>query len=281
MKLHFTKMHGCGNDYIYINCFREKVNSPDRLAVRLSRRHFSVGADGIILICPSETADVKMVMYNSDGSQGKMCGNGIRCVGKYVYDRGIAEKSPVTVETASGIKTLDLIIENGAAAGASVDMGKAELRCEKIPVRLPYETAVSVPQTFGDDRYLITCVGMGNPHCVIFRDDIDGMDVAGIGSVIEHSSLFPEGVNTEFVRVCSENEIGMRVWERGSGETLACGTGACAAAVASVLNGYCKKGENITVHLPGGDLEVRYTDGGVTLTGPAAEVFEGTVETEV
>lgn len=276
----FTKMHGLGNDYIYINCFEQEVKDPSKLAIELSPRGFSVGSDGVILILPSEVADAKMRIFNADGSEGKMCGNGIRCVGKYIYDNGIAKKPAVTIETLSGIKTLELQIENGVCVGAAVDMGKAILECAKIPVRLPMETAIAVPQTFRGIQYLITCVSMGNPHCVVFRDEISSIDLANTGRIFETCHLFPDSVNTEFVKPVGKNEIAMRVWERGSGETLACGTGACAAAVAAVLNGICEKGKDITVHLRGGDLTINYTDERVLMTGPAVKVYDGTVEVE-
>ena len=280
MKYEFTKMHGCGNDYIYFDCFRQTVENPEKLAVSLSRRRFGIGADGVILICPSQVADAKMRMFNADGSEGKMCGNGVRCVGKYLYDSGLAARPVVTVETLSGIKTLTLQLQDGVAVGASVDMGPAELECSKIPVNLKRKTAVGIEQTFRGAQYAITCVSMGNPHCVTFWDDINRINIAHIGGLFEHCVLFPEGVNTEFVKVVGHNELSMRVWERGSGETLACGTGACASAVAAVLNGYCDKGADIQVHLIGGTLVVNYTDERVLLTGPAVTAFTGTVEVE-
>lgn len=278
MRYEFTKMHGCGNDYIYINCFNQKVDNPSELALKLSPRRLGIGSDGVILICPSEVADAKMRMFNADGSEGKMCGNGVRCVGKYIYDSKIAAKPQVTVETLSGIKTLDLQIENGVAVGATVDMGKAELACEKIPVKINLPTAVGVIQMIRGTRYRITCVSMGNPHCVVFCNDIENLGLKRLGPVFESCQLFPESVNTEFVKVEGKNEISMRVWERGSGETLACGTGACAAAVAAVLNNICDKNADITVHLRGGDLVVNYSDERVLLTGPAVKVFDGAVE---
>ncbi|HAM69847.1 MAG TPA: diaminopimelate epimerase [Ruminococcus sp.] len=279
MKLNFTKMHGCGNDYIYFNCFEQEIADPAALAVRLSDRHFGVGGDGVILICPSETADAKMRMFNADGSEGKMCGNGVRCVGKYVYDSGIAAKPEVAIETLSGIKILRMKVEDGIAVGATVNMGAAVLNPAEIPARFDGDTAVSVPLTVGGRDYSVTCVSMGNPHCVVFVDaDVNTLDLPKIGPSFERHEAFPEQVNTEFIRVIDDHTLQMRVWERGSGETLACGTGACAAAVAAVLNGFCPKGEDITIHLLGGDLTIRYTDEAVFLTGPAATVFEGSVD---
>ena len=275
--LKFTKMQGCGNDYIYINCFEQTVEDPAALSVRLSPRHFSVGADGVILICPSDKADAKMRMFNADGSEGKMCGNGIRCVGKYLYDNGIARRDVITVETLSGIKTLTVFAENGVATRLSVDMGRAETAPEAVPVRADAPVVNGVLEV-GGKEYKATCVSMGNPHCVVFRDDVDDMDIKAEGEQFERSHLFPESVNTEFVRVLGRNLLQMRVWERGSGETFACGTGACAAAVAAVLCGFCGKGEDITVHLLGGDLVINYTDERVIMTGPAVKVYDGCVE---
>ncbi len=273
--LKFTKMHGCGNDYVYFNCFTQTVSDPEALSIRLSDRHKGVGGDGIILVLPSETADARMRIFNADGSEAKMCGNGIRCVGKYIYDNDIAKKDTVTIDTNSGIKTLELDIQDDVCVGAAVDMGKAILSPEQIPVNLTGESVIARPVQFGGRDYTITCVSMGNPHCVIFRDGIDTMDIKSEGSAIENDPLFPDRVNTEFIEVVGKNELKMRVWERGSGETLACGTGASAAAVAAVLNGYCEKGAPVTVHLIGGDLVITYTDDAVIMYGPAAAVFDG------
>ena len=275
--LNFTKMQGCGNDYIYIDCFKQTVKDPAALAVKLSPRRFSIGADGVILICPSDRADAKMRMFNADGSEGKMCGNGIRCVGKYLYDNGIAKKGVITVETLSGVKTLTVFAENGVATRLSVDMGRAETAPEALPV-LADAPVIGGKLEIGGRDYTATCVSMGNPHCVVFRDDVDGLDIKAEGEQFEKSPLFPESVNTEFVKVLGRRELKMRVWERGSGETFACGTGACAAAVAAVLCGYCDKGEDITVHLLGGDLVINFTDERVIMTGPAVKVCEGVVE---
>ena len=280
MKLSFTKMQGCGNNYLYFNCFDQTVSDPAALAVRLSDVHFGVGSDGVILICPSNVADAKMRIFNADGSEGKMCGNGIRCVGKYLYDHGLVDgRTQITVDTLSGIKYLTLYPEGGEVRSVRVDMGAAILTPSEIPCTFPGERAVAVPLTVGDETYAATCVSMGNPHCVIFcEDDIDALDLPCIGPDFEHHPAFPERVNTEFINVLGTHELKMRVWERGSGETWACGTGTCAAAVAAVLNGFCPKNEDILVHLRGGDLTIRYTDETVWMTGPAVAVFEGTVE---
>ena len=279
MKISFTKMHGCGNDYIYVDMFKTPAFDYERAAIALSDRHFGIGGDGIILVCPSDKADAKMRIFNADGSEGMMCGNGIRCVGKYVYDSGIARKDVLTIDSLSGVKTLHMTIENGKAAAARVDMGPAILEPSRIPVNLPGERAVAVPVEVAGKEYKITCVSMGNPHAVIFIDhDPMELDLPKIGPDFEHHPLFPQRVNTEFVRVLDDHTLQMRVWERGSGETWACGTGTCASAVAAVLNGYCKKGEDILVHLRGGDLIIRYTDETVYMTGPAATAFTGSVE---
>ena len=278
MKIEFTKMHGCGNDYIYINCFDKEIEYPERLSVTLSDRHFGIGGDGIVLICKSDVTDAKMRMFNIDGSEGKMCGNAIRCVGKYIYDNGIAKKNPLTIETLSGIKTLGINTENGLVSTVRVDMGKAELEPSRIPVNLPGEQIVNYPLNIKDNICHVTCVSMGNPHAVVFCDDVAGLNLAGIGPLFENHEIFPERVNTEFVKIIDKNTIEMRVWERGSGETLACGTGACAAAVAAVLNGYCSKDEDIHVLLLGGELTINYTNETVYMTGGCTRVFEGVVE---
>jgi len=275
----FTKMHGIGNDYVYINCFEQEIENPNELAIKMSPRRFSVGADGVILICPSDVADAKMRMFNLDGSEGKMCGNGIRCVGKFVYDNGIAHKSTVTVETLSGIKTLEITDKDGLADTITVDMGKAELAPEKIPAIADCESIIDTAITVNGEGYSITAVSMGNPHAVTFCDEIDSLNLEEIGPHFEHHEMFPQGVNTEFIRVIDDKTLQMRVWERGSGETFACGTGACAAAVAAVVNGYCKPNEEITVHLVGGDLYITYTcDGTVVMRGGATTVFDGVYE---
>jgi len=279
MKLKFTKMHGCGNDYIYFNCFEQEVADPEALSIRLSDRHFGIGGDGIVLICPSDVADAKMRMFNADGSEGKMCGNATRCIGKYMYEHGLISKPEMTLETLSGIKILKMTEEDGKITSVRVDMGKAILKPSEIPTKYTGDTAVSVPLTVDGTEYAVTCVSMGNPHCIVFVDqDVNTLDLPKIGPSFENHEMFPERINTEFIRVIDDHTLQMRVWERGSGETLACGTGACAAAVASVLNGYCPKGEDITIHLIGGELKIRYTDEAVYLTGPATTVFEGSIE---
>ena len=275
----FTKMHGIGNDYVYVNCFEETVPEPEKLAVRLSDRRRSIGGDGLILICPSEVADFRMRMFNADGSEGKMCGNGTRCIGKYVYDKGLTDKTEVTLETLSGIKKLSLHVRNGSVESVTVDMGKAEFEPKLIPAIYDGEMINAPISAAGETRYA-TAVSMGNPHCVIFTDDrIEDLDLERIGPSYENNPIFPDRVNTEFVNVIDGRTFSMRVWERGSGETAACGTGACAVAAAAVKNGIAKPGENITVKLLGGDLEIKVMDDyRVYMTGPAETAFEGTVE---
>ena len=277
-ELKFTKMHGCGNDYIYFECMQNELESPEALAMMLSDRHFSIGGDGIVLICSSEVADAKMRMFNIDGSEGKMCGNAIRCVAKYLYDNDIVKKLHMTIETLSGIKKLELSTRNKTVSKVTVDMGKAELSPKLIPVDMPLEKIINEEVEIDNKKYNITCVSMGNPHCIVFCDDIDNLKLEEIGPKFEFNPLFPERVNTEFITVSGKNTLKMRVWERGSGETMACGTGACAAAVAAVLNGYCQKNEDIKVILTGGELTIKYTDDAVFMTGSATKAFEGVVE---
>lgn len=277
-RIRFTKMHGCANDYVYISEFDQKIRDHAKLAVYLSDRHTGIGGDGVIFICPSEIADAKMRMFNLDGSEGMMCGNGIRCVAKFIYDTGIAAKEELHIETRSGIKTCRITAENGEAVSVTVDMGRAELVPERIPVDFEGESVVAREIELLGDRYFITCVSMGNPHCVIFGDDPDRLDLEKIGPHFEHFSKFPERINTEFIQVLDAHTLKMRVWERGSGETMACGTGACASVVAACLNGYCQKGETVCVILKGGELRIRYTDAGVWMTGSADKVFDGFVE---
>lgn len=275
----FTKMHGTGNDYIYVNGFEEKLENPSEAAVKLSDRRFGIGSDGLILILPSDVADCRMEMFNADGSIGKMCGNGIRCVAKYVYDRGLVKKDVLRVETRSGVKTLQLRVEDGKVASVRVNMGQPELDPEKIPVLFSKDRMVDEEvYTPSGNVWRVTCVSMGNPHAVIFVDDVEGLNLPAIGPEMEKHAMFPERANIEFAQVTGPHEVQMRVWERGSGETLACGTGACACAVASVLTG--KTDRDVTVHLCGGDLHVFWdpdTDD-VYMEGPAAFVFDGTVE---
>ncbi len=280
-KISFTKMHGTGNDYVYIDCFKENIPEPSALARAMSPRRFSVGSDGVILICPSDVADAKMRMFNLDGSEGRMCGNGIRCVGKYVFDNGIASRETVTIETLSGIKTLKITAQNGRAKTVTVDMGKADFSAAAVPVEFSGKQMINAPVSVGGRGYNITAVSMGNPHAVIFCDDVKSLDLEAIGPDFERLSIFPQSVNTEFIRVIGERELEMRVYERGSGETYACGTGACAAVAAAVKNGICKSETEVTVHLLGGDLYITYTaDGRVIMRGGAEKVYEGVFEYE-
>ena len=276
--MEFTKMQGIGNDYIYINCFEEKVDHPSELSVRLSERHFGIGSDGIIRIEPSDTADCRMDIYNADGSQAMMCGNGIRCVGKYVYDRGIVKKEVIHVDTMSGIKTLQLAVQDGRVTSVTVNMGKPSLRAKDIPATLKLDEIIDEPIMVNDSEYRITCVSMGNPHCVLFVDNVDKIQPENIGSKLENNEIFPQRANIEFVQVLNKNEINMRVWERGSGETWACGTGACAAAVASAINK--KTDRTVKIHLKGGDLDINWDEKAdcVFMKGPAEFVFDGTIE---
>lgn len=278
MKLQFYKMQGIGNDYVYVDGFEQTLENPEELSIKISDRHFGVGSDGLILLLPSTVADLRMRMFNADGSEGKMCGNGIRCVGKLAYEKGIVHHSTVTVETLSGIKTLRLDVQDGKVRGVTVDMGAPELLAAQVPVRFDGVRMVNEPFTVGEETYNITCVSMGNPHAVIFTQGIDGMELEKIGPQFEHHAAFPDSVNTEFVEVLDTHSLKMRVWERGSGETLACGTGACAVAVAACLNGHCPRGEAITVHLRGGDLEITWENDRVWMKGPAELVFTGEME---
>ncbi len=273
----FVKMQGLGNDYLYFDCTKEAIDNPSELAVKLSNRNFGAGSDGIILICPSDVADFRMDMYNEDGSQGKMCGNGIRCVGKFVHDRGLTDKTVVTVETLSGIKVLDLTLDdNGLVKFVRVDMGEPELECKKIPALFDSERAVAVNLNVDNIDYTVTCISMGNPHCVIFTEEnIDDIKLEHIGPSFENNPIFPDRVNTEFVNILPDGVLKMRVWERGSGETLACGTGACAVFAAAVLNGIAKERKGI-VRLRGGDLQIEWgEDKHIYMTGPAEFVYEG------
>lgn len=278
MMLKFAKMQGTGDDYIFIENFDGRITCPESLCISLCDRHYGVGGYGIVLLENSDVADVKMRMFNRDGSEGSMAGSCIRCTGKYLYDNGIVDKEKITVETASGVKNLELYIFNGRVSLVSVDMGKAILEPSQVPCNLNSKRAVNVPVDIGGSTYFITCLSMGNPHCVVFCDRVDGVDIDRTGPLFEHSHIFPNGVNTEFVRVVNESTLKMRVWERGSGETMACGTGACAAAVAAVLNGFCEKGSDITVKVRGGDLIVNYTDESIILTGDAKLVYNGVTE---
>lgn len=275
----FTKMHGIGNDYIYVNCLEETVPNPSELAVKLSDRHFGVGGDGLILIKPSQKADFEMDMYNADGSRGMMCGNGIRCVAKYVYDKGLTDKTTISIDTQVGVKYLDLTVENGKAVLIKVNMGSPSFLAEQIPVTADTKEVVAAPLTVEDRDYQITCVSMGNPHCVTFlKEDVRDLDLEKIGPFFENHKRFPDRINTEFVNVIDRKTLRMRVWERGSGETLACGTGACAVAAAAVRNGLAD--EEVTVHLLGGDLQICWDKEAdlIYMTGPAEIVFDGEVE---
>ncbi|MDD6182770.1 MAG: diaminopimelate epimerase [Lachnospiraceae bacterium] len=276
----FTKMQGIGNDYVYVNCLEEKVDHPEELAKLVSDRHFGIGSDGLILIKPSEVADFEMAMYNADGSRGEMCGNGIRCVAKYVYDRGLTDKTHISIETLAGIKYLELTVEKGQVSQVRVDMGEPEFLAEKIPVISQQEKVIDVPITAGEKDYRMTCVSMGNPHCVVFMEDVEHLEIEKIGPLFENHELFPKRINTEFVKVIDRKTLQMRVWERGSGETLACGTGACATAVAAMLNGFCE--EEVQIHLLGGDLTIEWNkeSNHVFMTGPAEIVFDGEITCE-
>lgn len=279
--LTFSKMHGIGNDYIYINCFQETVTDPEKLSIFMSNVRFGVGSDGLVLILPSEVADFRMRIFNADGSEAMMCGNATRCVGKYVYEHGMTDKTEVSLETNSGIKYLTLYVNEATnqVDAVKVDMGKAILKPAEIPVADDGERFIARPVTVDGVSYNMTCVSMGNPHAIVFLPEIDSLDLEKIGPSFEHHALFPNRVNTEFIRVIDAHTLQMRVWERGSGETFACGTGACAAAVASVLNGYCKREQEILIHLRGGDLRIIYHDDeSVTMIGPATFVFEGKME---
>ncbi|HOF98948.1 MAG TPA: diaminopimelate epimerase [Paludibacteraceae bacterium] len=274
----FTKMHGIGNDYIYINGFEEQLENPGELSIRLSDRHKGVGSDGLVIILPSSKADFRMQMFNADGSEAEMCGNAARCIGKYVYEKGMTDKTELTLETLAGIKTLQLFLdERNNVVSVTVDMGKPVLEAEKIPTTLPGKQIVNFPVSFDGINYAITCVSMGNPHTVIFTENIANMDIEKMGKKIENAPIFPRRTNVEFIEVIDKSRIEMRVWERGSGETMACGTGACASVVAGVLNGLVSR--KATVELLGGNLEIEWNenDEHVYLTGPAETVFEGEI----
>lgn len=273
--MEFTKMQGLGNDYVYVNCFKEKIENPSEMAVKVSDRHFGIGSDGLILIKPSEVADFEMEMYNADGSRGEMCGNGIRCVAKYVYDYGLTDKTSISVETLGGIKYLDLTVEHGKVTLVKVDMGTSILKPELIPIVAKGETVIDEPIMVGGKEYHMTGVSMGNPHDVVFMDDIKNLEIEKIGPLFENHERFPNRINTEFVNVIDRHTAQMRVWERGSGETLACGTGACAVAVACILNGLTEN--TVTVKLLGGDLQIEWDreKNTVYMTGPAEVSFDG------
>lgn len=273
-------MQGIGNDYVYVNCFEETVKDPAAVARYVSDRHFGIGSDGLILIKPSDIADCEMDMYNLDGSQGAMCGNGIRCVAKYVYDYGIVKKENISVSTKSGIKYLDLTVRDGKVALVRVNMGSPVLTASQIPVVSSTEEMINAPLKVNGETYYITAVSMGNPHAIVYITDVDHLDIGEIGPYFENHMAFPDRVNTEFVEVLDDHTLKMRVWERGSGETLACGTGACAVAVASILNGHVDGEKPVTVKLLGGDLEIFWDrqENLVYMTGPAATVFDGEID---
>ena len=279
----FTKMQGLGNDYVYVNCFKEKIDNPHEVAKIVSDRHFGIGSDGLIMINPSKVADFEMEMYNADGSRGEMCGNGIRCVAKYVYDYGLTDKTHISVETLGGIKYLDLTVKDGKVALVRVDMGEPELDPEKIPIIMKgysdeTDRVLNAQIKVDGKEYHMTGVSMGNPHDVVYIDDVQGLDIEKIGPKFENHERFPQRINTEFARVIDRKTVEMRVWERGSGETLACGTGACAVAVASILNGYTER--EVEIRLLGGNLQIEWNeeDNHVYMTGPATVVFDGEIE---
>ena len=271
----FTKLHGCGNGYIYVNLFEETLENPAEMAIRVSDHHFGIGSDGLITIGPSEIADFTMHIYNADGSEAEMCGNGVRCVGKYVYDHGLTDKEVVRVETGAGIMVLELNVENGKVATVRVDMGEPIFEPERIPVVAEGNPVLMEPITVGDKEWKMTCVSMGNPHAVVFVDDVKGFPLETYGPLFENHERFPKRTNTEFVKVVSPTEAYMRVWERGSAETWACGTGTCATVVACILNGLTER--KVLVHLLGGDLVIEWDEktNHVFMTGPATEVFSG------
>ena len=277
--LQFTKMHGLGNDYVYMDAINQKIENRSELAKFVSNRHFGIGSDGLILICPSEKADFRMQMFNQDGSEAEMCGNGIRCVGKFVYDKGLTNKETITVETLAGIKTLVMTAKNGKIETARVDMGKPILEPEKIPVISDENPVKNLKLNEGEKEFTFTCVSMGNPHAVTFiKEDVNKFDICKYGAKLEVNEAFPKKANIEFINVIDDKTLKMRVWERGAGETLACGTGACASTVAAILNGYTSR--EVTVHLLGGDLKIKWdeNDNHVYMTGPATTVFEGKIE---
>ncbi|MEI3391585.1 MAG: diaminopimelate epimerase [Clostridia bacterium] len=277
--LQFTKMHGLGNDYVYMDAINQKIENRSELAKFVSDRHFGIGSDGLILICPSEKADFRMQMFNQDGSEAEMCGNGIRCVGKFVYDKGLTKKETITVETLAGIKTLVMTAKNGKIETARVDMGEPILEPEKIPVISNENPVKNLKLEVENKDFTFTCVSMGNPHAVTFiKEDVNKFDICKYGAKLEVNKAFPKKANIEFINVIDDKTLKMRVWERGAGETLACGTGACAVTVSAILNGYTKRA--VTVHLLGGDLKIEWNknDNHVYMTGPATTVFEGKID---
>ncbi|MBQ7740485.1 MAG: diaminopimelate epimerase [Eubacterium sp.] len=276
----FTKMHGCGNDYVYFDCTEEKIENESDAAIKLSDRHFGIGGDGIIIIKRGKKAEFEMVMYNADGSRGAMCGNGIRCVAKFVYDKGLTDKKHISIESMGAVKYIDVETENAKVKSARVDMGAPILEAENIPVKSNNKRVIDEAITVDGQDYKMTCVSMGNPHAVVFIDKSPReFPLEKVGPLFENNEVFPDRTNTEFIKVIDRKNLEMRVWERGSGETLACGTGACASAVAAILNGYCDN--ELTVHLLGGDLEISWSGNegdSVFMTGPATTVFEGEID---
>lgn len=273
----FTKMHGCGNDYVYVNLFEEKVNDPAAVSIKISDRHFGIGSDGLITIGPSDKADFRMRIYNADGSEAEMCGNGIRCVAKYVYDHKLTDKTEISIESGAGIKYLTLFVENGKVEQVRVDMGEPILTPAEIPVVADGDKVIDAPIEVGGKTWNMTCVSMGNPHAVVFVDDTENFELEKYGPLFESHERFPKRTNTEFVQVISRTEANMRVWERGSAETWACGTGTCACVMACILNN--KTEDKVLVHLRGGDLTIEYDrqTNHVFMTGPATEVFQGEI----
>lgn len=274
----FTKMHGCGNDYVYVNLFEEQIGDPAKVSIAVSDRHFGIGSDGLITIGPSEIADFRMRIYNADGSEAEMCGNGIRCVAKYVYDHKLTDKTEITVETGAGVKTLQLTVEDDKVTLVCVDMGEPILTPDEIPVVADGDRVVDEPIVVDDKEWRMTCVSMGNPHAVVFVDDVAHFELEKYGPLFENHVRFPKRTNTEFVQIVSRNEAIMRVWERGSAETWACGTGTCATVMACILNGLTDN--EVLVHLRGGDLRIAYDakSNHIFMTGPATEVFEGEIQ---
>ena len=277
-KIRFAKMHSCGNDYIFVENFDGSITCPESLCVGLCTPHYGIGADGLVLIEKSNVADARMRSFNRDGSEGRMAGNNIRCVAKYLYDKGYVRSEYMTIETGSGVYRMKLYLRDGKVNSLCVDMGKVDLNAAAVPAITDAEKLIDAPVCIGGREYRITCLSVGNPHCVVFDDGIDGLDIAAIGPCFEYADMFPERINTEFVRVVNRTNLRMRVWERGNGETLACGTGACAAVAAAVEKGLCDKGVDVTVKLLGGELTVNYTDERILLTGSAVMVFEGEFE---
>ena len=273
----FTKMHGCGNDYVYVNLFEEKLDKPADVSIKVSDRHFGIGSDGLITIGASDKADFRMRIYNADGSEAEMCGNGIRCVAKYVYDHKLTDKTEVAIETGAGVLTLALYVENAKVQQVRVDMGQPILTPVDIPVIADGDKVIDEPIVVGDKTWHMTCVSMGNPHAVIFVDDTASFELEKYGPLFENHECFPKRTNTEFVQLLSRNEVNMRVWERGSAETWACGTGTCACVMACILNG--KTDDKVLVHLRGGDLSIEYdrSTNHIFMTGPATEVFSGEI----